>query len=168
MRASVSETRTDYLPGAPARVEGRWEVIGPAECPLMFRRTILSGRLGKLLLHRFVPGATDRDAHDHPRGFVTLVIRGGYDDIRPDGTVERLRAPAIRYRPATHAHITHVHADGATTVVAMGRLVRAWGFVREGRWFQWRDYERRFGLSWRCDEDGIPESANSQSRTDAA
>lgn len=149
----------DYRPGEPARVEGKWEVIGPADCPLMFRRTLLSGRLGKLLLHRFVPGASDRDCHDHPRSFVTLVVRGGYDDVQPDGTVERLRAPAIRYRPAAHAHITHVHGDGATTVVVMGRLVRAWGFVRAGRWFAWRDYEQRFGLSWRCEEAPGPKSA---------
>lgn len=138
--------------------EGKWEVIGPPDCPLMFRRTLLEGgRFGKLLLHRFVPGANDRDCHDHPRSFVTLVLRGGYDDIQPDGTVERLRAPTIRYRPAAHTHITRVHTDGATTVVVMGRLVRAWGFLREGRWFAWRDYERRFGLSWRCDEATGPE-----------
>jgi hypothetical protein len=142
---------TDRL-GEPARVERKWEMIGPLDCPLMFRRTLLAGRLGKLLVHRFVPGASDKDPHDHPRGFVTVVVRGGYDDVNPAGTVERLRAPAIRYRPATHCHVTNVHADGALTVVVMGPLVRAWGFVRDGHWWPWPDYERRFGLGFRCED----------------
>lgn len=139
--------------GQPAEAVGKWERIGPPECPLMFRRTLLGGRFGKLLWHRFMPAATDKDPHDHPRSFVTVVLRGGYDDIQPDGTVQTLRAPAIRYRPAAHAHITRVHEDGATTVVVMGPLVRAWGFVRDGRWWPWRDYEQEFGLGFRCEDD---------------
>jgi hypothetical protein len=83
-----------------------WEVIGPPACPILLRRTLLEGRLGKVLWHRFLPGASDKDPHDHPRSFVTVVLRGGYDDIRLDGTVDQVYAPAIRYRPATHAHIT--------------------------------------------------------------
>jgi hypothetical protein len=125
--------------GKPARKEGCWEVIGPPDCPLLLRRTLLSGRFGKLLWHRFMPGASDKAHHDHPRPFVTLVLRGGYDDLQPDGTRERLRAPAIRYRPAEHAHITRVHDDGATTVVVMGPLARAWGFWHDGSWWPWRD-----------------------------
>ena len=131
--------------------QGGWEVIGPEACPLMFRRTLLSTRWFKVLLHRFVPLATDEAHHDHPRSFLTLILRGGYDDVQADGWVERLRAPAIRYRRAEHAHITRVHADGATTLVLMGRLRREWGFIgKDGRWYEWRRFERLFGLNWRC------------------
>lgn len=164
--------------GTGSQMVGRWEQIGPPDCPLMFRRTIVAGRLGKLLIHRFVPAATDKDPHDHPRAFVTIVLRGGYDDVQPcagclgDGRggdylgmpcedcwgsgvarVDRVRAPTIRYRSASHAHITNVHDDGALTVVIMGWLVRDWGFVREGRWWPWRWYERKFGLGFRCEDD---------------
>lgn len=157
---------------------GPWEVIGPPECPLMLRRTLLAGRVGKLLLHRFLPGANDRDYHDHPRPFITIVYRGGYDDIQPCrscdgdgrggdylgipcedcwgngiGKVDRVRAFTIRYRSAEHAHITRVHDDGAKTIVVMGPLVRAWGFVRDGRWWPWAKYEETFGLGFRCEDD---------------
>lgn len=145
----------DPRAGLPARVEGKWETIGPEACPLMVRRTLLAGRFGKLMIHRFFPGATDKDCHDHPASFVTIVVQGGYDDIQPDGTVDRLRAPAIRFRRAEHAHVTRVHARvggwGAQTVVVMFRKRRPWGFWRDGRWFEWKTYERMFGLNWRCD-----------------
>lgn len=142
----------DPQAGEPARKLGHgWEVIGPEACPLMYRRTLLSfGRVGKVLWHRFVPNASDEAHHDHPRSFVTVVLRGGYDDLQPDGTVDRVYAPAIRYRPAEHAHITKVGSEGATTLVVMGRLRREWGFYRDGKWFEWRRFERLFGLNWRC------------------
>lgn len=170
--------------GQPARkLGGGWEVIGAPECPLLYRRTILSTPWLKILWHRFVASASDHDPHDHPRAFVTVVLRGGYDDVTlcpcggPGATiytdgeglervrlcqprcnaagevVETLRAPTIRYRPAAHAHITRVHDTGATTLVVMGPLVRAWGFIRDGRWWLWADYEREYGLAFRCEDD---------------
>lgn len=157
---------------------GGWEVIGPPECPILLRRTLVARKRWKLLLHRFMPGAADRDPHDHPRPFLTLVLRGGYDDVQPcrackEGTVtapaggvvrcrvcrgerqaiDRVRAVTVRYRPATHVHTTLVHADGATTLVLMGPLVRAWGFFRDGRWWPWREYDEAYGHgSFRCPE----------------
>lgn len=106
----------------------RVEVIGRPECPILLRRTLLSGRLGKVMLHEFLPTSRDRDHHDHPAAFLTIVLRGGYDDVRLDGRVDRLRAGSIRYRSATHAHKTCAGPRGATTLVLMGPKVRAWGF----------------------------------------
>lgn len=164
--------------GEPARVRpDGWELIGTDECPLMLRRTLFASRWGKLLVHRFFPGASDGAAHDHPRSFVTVVLRGGYEDrslcprchgtaklppsggfeigcLRPgceDGwVVDRVAAPAVRFRRAEHAHVTRVFPEGATTVVLMGPLRRDWGFWREGRWYPWRVFERVFGTDWRC------------------
>lgn len=144
-----------------------WEVIGPAECPIMYRRTLVSTRWFKLLVHRFVANAGDEAPHDHPRSFLTVVVRGGYDDIQPcprcregfdfeclhpdhAGIVDEVRAPTLRYRRAEHAHVTKAGPKGATTVVVMGPLRREWGFFRDGRWYPWRTFERLFGLNWRC------------------
>ena len=124
--------------------------------------------------------------HDHPRGFLTIVLRGGYDDLVPCPTCrgtrdalldpgasseqrliygpcarcsglglvvgDRLRAPAIRRRRAEHAHMTRTGNDGALTLVVMGPEVRPWGFWREGRWWAFREFERVFGFTWRCEE----------------
>lgn len=68
------------------------EVIGQADCPLMYRWTLvnLGDRIGKLMIHYFLPTARDRDYHDHPRSFLTFVLRGGYEDtsrcVRCEGT----------------------------------------------------------------------------------
>lgn len=166
---------------------GGWEIIGPPECPILLRRTLVARKRWKLLVHRFMPGAADRDPHDHPRPFLTFVLRGGYTDMHPcprcgpypgatvactfsDDAVypappecglchglhkvaDRVRAPTVRYRAATHVHTTVVHDDGALTVVLMGPLVRAWGFFRDGRWWPWREYDAQFGHgSFRCPE----------------
>lgn len=129
------------------------EVIGVPECPLMYRWTLADIKIAKLMVHYFLPTARDRDYHDHPRPFVTLVLRGGYDDIQPDGNIDRVRAPAIRIRKAAHAHITMAGQRGAWTIVVMGRQSRAWGFIRNGSWWPWKLYEERFGLSFRCEKD---------------
>lgn len=85
---------TDPQAGKPARkLGGGWEVIGPDECPLMYRRTLLACGLFKVLWHRFVPNAGDKAAHDHPRSFVTFVLRGGYDDLQPCPTCRDSGAP---------------------------------------------------------------------------
>ena len=141
----------DPQAGQAARKIGRgWEIIGPEACPLMLRRTLVSNRWFKVLWHKFLPGASDRAAHDHPRSFLTFVLQGGYDDIKPDGTIYCVYAPTIRYRSATHSHITEVGPHGATTLVLMGPLRRDWGFWHDGRWYPWRVFERKFGLGWRC------------------
>lgn len=143
----MTETRAGHAPDGP------WELIGPADCPIMWRRTLASGSLGKLLWHRFMPNASDKDCHDHPSSFLTIVLRGGYDDVQPDGTTDEVRAPTIRFRRAEHAHITRVGPTGATTLVIMFRKRRPWGFWREGKWYSWRAYEQLFGLNWRCDDE---------------
>jgi hypothetical protein len=177
---------TETQAGEPARkLGGGWEVIGPADCPILYRRTLLSGRFGKVLYHRFAPNMTDRVPHDHPASFLTVVVRGGYEDLQPCphcsteapgwhlgppsddwrharpmtpcdacGTtgylIDRVRALAIRWRPAEHSHITRTGPDGATTLCLMGPKRREWGFWRDGQWYPWRTFERLFGLNWRC------------------
>lgn len=141
--------------GKPARQSGRFdrEVIGPADCPLMVRWTLHASRLGKILVHHFLPNATDNVPHDHPSSFVTVVLWGAYLDIQASGEIEEMRAGVIRFRPAEHAHITEIGPRGCWTLVVMGRKRRPWGFWHSGRWWPWREHERRFGMAMRCPSD---------------
>lgn len=63
------------------------EQVGPPACPILLRWTLLgsSGDRWRLMLHRFPPNSDDRDPHDHPCDFWTLVLAGGYDDLVPGG-----------------------------------------------------------------------------------
>lgn len=160
----------------------KFEFIGAADCPLMERWTLWeSKRLDcKLLVHHFLPNAADPDCHDHPRPFITLVLRGRYDDVVPcdlcNGTGddwtspgemlpcgrcggwgkvigETMHAGSLRRRAAGHAHLTRTGDEGAWTVVLMGPKRRKWGFLRAGRWWPFRRYEERFGFHMRCDTE---------------
>lgn len=191
---------TNFLPGAgrcrrcgadqTAKVRGqkppqwgpfRREVIGPEDCPIMTRWTLLSGRLGKLLVHHFFPNADDRAIHDHPAPFLTFVLRGGYDDMVPcgycggelwrrpgapvtpencsrcDGGLllgDAMRPGSIRYRSSKHQHRTKVLPTGCWTVVVMGPKRQPWGFFLGGRKWGWAEFEERFGDGMRCAEQG--------------
>lgn len=104
----------------------------------------------------------DREHHDHPWSFWTLVLWGGYTEKahvlngrgRPTGEIKRdiLSIGSVRYRPATHAHlITRLHTKRVVTLVLRDNVkVRDWGFWSyEGanaadsgywRWIPWREY----------------------------
>lgn len=170
------------------------ETIGAPDCPIIRRWTVVDEKAEatasheqtvrtllplpkwltgdrKLMVHYFPPNVEDRDPHDHPRGFWTLVLRGRYLDLVPCETcgghgyhdcecmgegmrVGDVMTPGmVRYRPPEHVHITQSGPRGAWTIVLMGPAARAWGFWREGTWWAWRKYEERFGFAHRCPSD---------------
>lgn len=144
------------------------EIIGQEACPLMMRWEFLDVGFLKAMIHYFPAEVSDRDPYDHPRPFVTLVLRGNYRDESWEriaggydayttqiGRVvkERLHAGSFRYRPAEHLHIVETDAVGCWTLVVMGPIVREWGFVRlaSGSWWPWGKYVQKFGGVIRCD-----------------
>lgn len=87
----------------------------PAGTPYLYRYTLLKGPGFKVMLHRIVRSDGDRELHDHPWSFLTIMLRGGYyeeteapNDItysnggptrsawKPPGT--------IAWHPAEHRH----------------------------------------------------------------
>lgn len=104
------------------------EALGLAECPYVYRWGIAIDRLFSLRLHHWLAPDDDRYCHDHPWWFLTFVLRGGYNDISPDGSFDVLHAPAIRFRSALHRHTVSPHPGGAWTVILTGPKKRVWGF----------------------------------------
>lgn len=82
----------------------------------------------QLMLHHFRPHA-EKDFHDHPWDFRTLVLWGGYTDESLAGTdhvvVEHMRPGMTRKRFATHAHRTFSRR-GAVTLVFTWPKSRTW------------------------------------------
>lgn len=133
------------------------EVIGQEECPMMLRWQFLNLGFVKAMIHYFPAEVSDRDPHDHPRSFLTFVLRGRYRDeswhklsgeledkhglrlsrriVPPEGIrrVEHVRAGAVKFRAAEHLHIVETDEVGCWTLVVMGPVKRDWGFVRVGR-----------------------------------
>lgn len=134
------------------------ERIGPArqkgEKTYMIRLHLTPWRwwkLPRLYLHILGRPDEDREFHDHPWGFTTLVLWGGYTeyshelDYRPfDEHGERptptgkivadcLGFLSVRKRPAEHAHnIVELHAPRVVTLVMRdNKRGREWGFWKE-------------------------------------
>jgi hypothetical protein len=159
-RAAWKNAAADDLAGRSFKAKNQWQVklaefIGPEECPMM-RRWILVTPLGSLRLHNFLRGDNDRQPHDHPWWFVTLILQGGYTDLTPCpacngtgwedetrgrpcyacrgvGELEDVLHPgSLRFRPALHRH--RVKTSGSWSLIITGRNARQWGFW-EGRLF---------------------------------
>jgi hypothetical protein len=118
--------------------------------PYLDRWHLLNTRFGRLYLHRF--WRSDDDVfHDHPWWFVSLILRGYYDEVTPfssyGGEVHEIRrVGSIRYRPATWRHrvmIAPQMRGRVWTLVLTGRKVRQWGFWCPKGWIEWTTHLRR-------------------------
>lgn len=141
------------------------EYIGHEDCPLMVRYTLFY-RLGvKVTIHYFPPEVTDKDPHDHPSAFVSLILKGGYFNTEwvkvdlPDQEymqeLEWIERGRFIYRPAKHMHIVETNHLGAWTFVVMGPKSRPWGFLRlvDQSWWPFERYVEKFGGTARCETD---------------
>jgi hypothetical protein len=93
-------------------------------------------------IHRFVDSDPDRGLHDHPWGrAVSLVLAGGYDELRPQGgdpghpAVRRLRPGRLNLlRGADYHRVVLRNGHPAWTLFIHGPRVKGWGFVQAGRY----------------------------------
>lgn len=140
------------------------ETIGNPECPILFRWTLVRVGTKKVMLHRFLPNSRDRDPHDHPWSFVTVVLAGSYLDVNyrdcPRGigqcescrNEERMTRGKVRFRPALHTHQTVAGPRGCwTLVLTFGGAGRPWGFWRDNSWWTWKEYDAKFGHGMKCE-----------------
>lgn len=81
--------------------------------------------------------------HDHPVTFLSLVLRGGYSEVRVRG--EQVWAPTHHwwnFIRATDKHTIVSVRPSTVTLCLMGPKVREWGYHTDKGWVYWRDYER--------------------------
>jgi len=78
--------------------------------------------------------------HDHPVTFLSLILRGGYREVRKDGWVyTHNHYNWLRACPEDQHTITTVK-PGTVTLCLMGPKRREWGFHTPTGWVYWRDY----------------------------
>jgi len=95
-----------------------------------------------VMLHWIEGPDPQPDMHDHPVGFVSWVLRGGYVEVVPGGANFRRRWSIAR-RSATDQHRIYRLPWGRTlTLVLAGPVVRGWGFHTPQGWVPWREYEK--------------------------
>lgn len=121
---------------------GRWWLLRP----------VLGGAFS-VRVHRIATPDYDRDMHDHPWAFVSIVLRGGYTERRPwviepdfiDGeerAYDLIRRPssiALR-RPTDRHRIVDVLPD-TWSLVFIGPKRHWWGFHTPAGKIHWKTYE---------------------------
>jgi hypothetical protein len=97
-------------------------------CNDLRRWKIEIGSWFSIRLHHWVEGDPEKYQHKHPWNFLTIVLRGGYDDVGEGRPVDHVRAPTIRYRTKDWRHAVVNCLPGTWTVVITGRVIDKWRF----------------------------------------
>lgn len=130
-------------------------VIGRPENPYLTRWDILGTRYGsnwlpRLFLHRFHRSDLDAALHDHPWGFVSLILTRGYweerecPETRPCSLPEHrdwYPALSIVCRRSTWKHRIIINPEdrgSVYTLVLTGPKIRDWGFWCPKGWTPWK------------------------------
>lgn len=136
----------------------RW-FIGPDHLGSYMRRWLVRTPWFTLRLHNILTSDEGRDFHDHPFGFVSLILKGGYVEHRPgcvcfsklpgvDSTgpgfaCRRYRAGSVLRRRAADLHRLELRRPAWTFVITT-RYFRDWGFQTPSGWVDFRSYHRTF------------------------
>lgn len=114
------------------------QVIGGLADPYLLRWYLIPRNpVLNVYLHKFCR-SDDPTPHDHPWWFVSLIVRGKYDEVTEHGT-RRRGAGSIAFRPATWRHTVQLIRQGLPsagqtwevpcwTLIVTGRRARSWGF----------------------------------------
>jgi len=96
----------------------------------------------KLMLHHILRPDADRCQHDHPWGFVTLVLWGGYVELVGEAQrMQRMRPGRAGWRPPEYRHrIITLPRGHAWTLVLTTRRTGSWGFYTRDGWMHWRQF----------------------------
>jgi hypothetical protein len=120
------------------------------------------GRLGiAVRVHEILRSDDDRAFHDHPWSYLTIILRGGYTEVKPLWDVNGFYLGETRtfygersvlFRPARSWHRLEI-CDGlpAWTLFITGPKVQSWGFMREP---ENKVYWRKYLNDW--DTEGQP------------
>lgn len=136
---------------------GRWGV---------FETKWLSARL-----HHIATPDLDRALHDHPWNFVSLVLSGGYAEVRPvdvepcfwrdsdrEMTIASFRGPgSIAWRYATDRHRVDWVRSGTYTLFVYFKARQWWGFYTPAGKIHWQAFELSCHAALQPGDDAIEE-----------
>ena len=100
-------------------------------------------------VHNIVRSDIDRELHDHPFTFVSIILRGGYFEHTIDGRKTWYGPGSILVRSGDTLHkleLLTIDAFAfpllvpAWTLVFRGRMFREWGFLTSTGWQRWSEF----------------------------
>lgn len=93
-------------------------------------------------LHHILMSDPDRDLHDHPWDFVSVLLTGAYRETTETDEAA-YSAPAVIARSAETLHRLTLLEGPMWTYVVTGPVRRRWGFATPDGWVDWTEYEGR-------------------------
>ena len=91
-------------------------------------------------LHHIIHSDDDRALHDHPWDNTSMILRGDYVEVTPEGRFFRQAGDMIT-RSATDAHRLEVLGpEGCVSLFFTGPKVREWGFHCPQGWRHWQEF----------------------------
>lgn len=90
-------------------------------------------------VHHILRSDLGRDPHDHPWPYLTVILKGGYNELRYDADGKLHSAKwhgpgSILWRPAKSLHKLVVReGETAWTLFITGRKEQTWGFKPQGQ-----------------------------------
>lgn len=116
---------------------------------LHFRRwKLFQSKLFSVYVHCISKSDEDRDPHDHPWWFASLVLKGGYTERvwTADGKVKgdfTRKVGAITTHPTTEFHQLKLLGSEAWTLVLTGRRIHEpWGYLTKNGWMDHLTYRK--------------------------
>lgn len=94
-------------------------------------------------IHHIWRSDVERDLHDHPWNFLSLILTRGYIEVTDNGQAFYPRG-SILWRPAQWRH--RLILDGPVwTVIVRSRKKKSWGFYTKDGYVHWKAYEYNEG-----------------------
>lgn len=118
---------------------GRWWLFNPYPYPEEERKRWQFPI--SIRIHHIQRKDDDRHLHDHPWNARTIIIKGGYTEMREGGGHwPRVPGSTAKLKFGEYHRITYVRPEGAWTIFITGRYQGTWGFLVDGQKVQWRKY----------------------------
>jgi len=92
-----------------------------------------------IMLHKICLSDPD-DLHDHPWWYATLILKGGYWEITPDGRFWRGPGHFRLSAPESLHRIEIPKGNFSWSLFLRGTKIREWGFICDNQWVHHRQY----------------------------
>ena len=135
------------IPSRPfKRFQIRWaEKMGDPKDPYLIRWMLIFNNYS-IRLHKWIRSDDSRFFHDHACDLISIVIKGSYDNVTPNGRFH-VQAPSIWSAKAEKRHWLDIPPTGAWTLLLCGKPYLKWGFYIGERKFRPLRYFHTYGGS---------------------
>lgn len=127
-----------------SRIFQHFVIKGSDGSPYLVRYHVLWTPFFRVKLHHILRSDEDRELHDHPWAFTSVILWRGYVEVEPHRTRRVLPGSVVRHK-ATDSHRL-ILDHPAWTLVFVGGIRRTWGFQTEDGWVDHEKYlDQKYG-----------------------